>query len=394
MTATMSVSGRERVLTRVVDVDSHILETPDLWTSRVASKWRDDAPRILTDEATGQQRWNVAGKFISGAGLHASAEWRDFWPSRPPTFEDAARGAWDPVERLAWMDRTGVRSQLQYPNLLGFHVWAFLLLEPELRIECVRAFNDFQTEFCAADPSRLFPLTYLPWWDLDASLKELDRCARMGHRGVNFGSDFEKLGFPRLRSEHWHPLLHAIEERGLAVNLHIGFSNKTEEEIQTISSTRDTLDIAKESALFMFGNMNSVAELIMGGICHNFPTLKFVSVESGFGYIPYLLEALDWQFVNMGGRQYYGDRLLPSEYFRRQIYATFWFEKQLVPLLHLYPDNLMFETDYPHGTSLSPGPNTFAKSAQETIAENLADVPDDILAKILHDNAATVYKLP
>jgi predicted TIM-barrel fold metal-dependent hydrolase len=53
----------------------------------------------------------------------------------------------------------------------------------------------------------------------------------------------------------------------------------------------------------------------------------------------------------------------------------------------------MFETDYPHGTSLSPGPASYAKTASETIAENLAAVPDDILVKILHGNAVSVYNL-
>jgi predicted TIM-barrel fold metal-dependent hydrolase len=85
--------------------------------------------------------------------------------------------------------------------------------------------------------------------------------------------------------------------------------------------------------------------------------------------------------------------LLPSEYFRRQIYATFWFEKTITSLIHFYPDNVMFETDYPHGTCLCPGSNSFAKSARDTIAENLSALPEETLGKILHDNAAKVYGL-
>jgi predicted TIM-barrel fold metal-dependent hydrolase len=291
------------------------------------------------------------------------------------------------------MDKMGVHAQVQYPNLLGFHVWAFLQLDERLRLQCVQAFNDFQTEFCGADPGRLLPLIYLPWWDLEASLAELARCIDLGHKGVNFGCEFEKLGYPRLRSEHWDPLLRAIEEAGLSINFHIGFNNTSEEEILAAFATSDTAEVAKNSALLFYGNATCIAEVIMGGICHKFPDLRFVSVESGFSYVPYLLEALDWQFVNTGGLTNYSERLLPSEYFRRQIYSTFWFEKTITSLIHLYPDNVMFETDYPHGTCLSPGPNTFAKSARDTIAENLSSLPEETLVKILHDTAARVYGL-
>jgi hypothetical protein len=80
--------------------------------------------------------------------------------------------------------------------------------------------------------------------------------------------------------------------------------------------------------------------------------------------------------------------LLPSEYFRRQIYGTFWFEYHVGRFVDLYPDNFMFETDYPHPTSLSPGPGTYAQGPRETIAENLSNLSEEHLVKVLHDDAA------
>jgi predicted TIM-barrel fold metal-dependent hydrolase len=85
--------------------------------------------------------------------------------------------------------------------------------------------------------------------------------------------------------------------------------------------------------------------------------------------------------------------LLPSEYFRRQIYGTFWFERNVGRVVDLYPDNFMFETDYPHPTSLSPGPASHAAGARETIAHNLSDLSEDHLVKVLNTNAARVYGL-
>jgi len=72
------------------------------------------------------------------------------------------------------------------------------------------------------------------------------------------------------------------------------------------------------------------------GLCDRFPELDFVSVESGFGYIPFLLESLDWQWKGLGAHRQYPDRLLPSEYFRRQVYSMFWFEKDALELLRMY----------------------------------------------------------
>jgi len=85
--------------------------------------------------------------------------------------------------------------------------------------------------------------------------------------------------------------------------------------------------------------------------------------------------------------------LLPSEYFRRQIYSCFWFEKgpSFEAALELYPDNMMWETDFPHPTSMSPGPATLAVAPSEYATEALQNVSADIVKKALHSNAARVY---
>jgi predicted TIM-barrel fold metal-dependent hydrolase len=141
------------------------------------------------------------------------------------------------------------------------------------------------------------------------------------------------------------------------------------------------------------GNLQGIAEVIMSGTCERFPRLKFVSVESGFGYVPFLLEALDWQFCNSAARGLHPSMLLPSEYFRRQMYATFWFESGVDRQIDLYPDNVMFETDFPHPTSLSPGPGSIARSPAETIAANLSRLDEATRRKVLSETAMLVYDL-
>jgi hypothetical protein len=87
--------------------------------------------------------------------------------------------------------------------------------------------------------------------------------------------------------------------------------------------------------------------------------------------------------------------LLPSEYFRRQIYCSFWFEtdpaKKIFELIG--PGNVMYETDFPHPTSMSPGPGSAAQVPRDFLLENFSDLDAGIRSQVFHDNAARVYSL-
>ena len=48
----------------VIDVDSHISEPADVWTSRVSSKWGDAVPHIQRDPASGKDIWYVGGDLV------------------------------------------------------------------------------------------------------------------------------------------------------------------------------------------------------------------------------------------------------------------------------------------------------------------------------------------
>ncbi len=144
-------------------------------------------------------------------------------------------------------------------------------------------------------------------------------------------------------------------------------------------------------------NAQSLTDVIFGGVCHRFPQLKFVSVESGVGWMQSFIEGMDWQWTNgQVTRDHPEYDLLPSEYFKRQIYGCFWFERQgLRTVLEELPDNLLWETDFPHPTCQHPGPaNARAMRPAEYAEEALADVSEATLQKVLHDNAAALYGIP
>lgn len=384
---------------RVIDVDSHVTEPADLWTSRMSvAKWGDQIPHVKWDDRCKEERWHVGSQSFIGVGAGAMAGWNEFIPGQPPTMADTDPGSWDPHARLQRLDEYGVWGQMLYPNILGFHWHAIIALkDPALMLECVKVYNDFLVEFASADPDRLFPLMVLPFWDVDACIAEIERSAANGHRGIVFAQNFEKVNQPHLSSGHWDPIFAAAQGLELPMNIHIGFGAwGTIEEFEALLSNSESFDRrshARDFAMFMLGNARGVAELLMNGICEKFPRLNWVSIESGFGFLPYVLQALDWQWFNDGVAAENPNSPIPSELFRRQVYGTFWFE-QIVPE-HIAPwiDNVMFETDYPHPTSLSPGPNSTSLRPVEMAAKNMAGMDDASIRKVVHDNAARVYRL-
>jgi predicted TIM-barrel fold metal-dependent hydrolase len=180
----------------------------------------------------------------------------------------------------------------------------------------------------------------------------------------------------------------------LSVNFHVGFSASQSGAAANMTTMLQHFDAgaaARGTAIGLMSNADTIASVVTSGICDRFPRVKFVSVESGFGFIPYLMESLDWHWKGYGAHR--TSEMLPSEYFRRQCYGCFWFERSTLPLLEHYPDNFMFETDYPHPTSMSPGPASPAQIPSQHVAEAFAGLRPDIARKALHDNAAAVYGL-
>jgi predicted TIM-barrel fold metal-dependent hydrolase len=383
---------------RVIDTDTHLTEPPDLWTSRVPAKWADQSPHVAVHPDSGHHQWRVADTWLAPVGYFSYAGWKNFPPDMPNELEEVDPGAYRAKDRLERMDQFGIYAHVLYPNLIGFESPLFMKLGPELSLICTEIYNDYLVEFAGADPKRFIPIAMVPFWDQDAAVKEMARCKEMGHRGILFANKYEMIGMPAFTDPFWDRIYAAAQEMRLSVNFHVGFSTMkegTHTHAKKVERYRnyDPGKNARSTSVGIMGNADSIAAIVTSGLCDRFPTLDFVSVESGFGYIPYLLDSLDWHWKGYGGERHRPSSLLPSEYFARQCYGTFWFEHTTLPLLETYPDNFMFETDYPHPTSMSPGPASPAELPSEHIRRYFPGVPADVARKALHDNAARVYHL-
>ena len=285
-------------------------------------------------------------------------------------------------------------AQVVYPNVGGFGSGNFLTMtDDELRLDCVRAYNDFLIDWTSVDKDRFIPIMAMPFWDVQACVEEMARAHDRGHKGVLMTNQPHTFGFPRLTEQHWDPLWNQAQDMGLPINFHIGSGDLTELRNVTVDNGRQAA-YAKSTVKLFLDNSNAILDVILSGMCHRFPELKIVSVESGVGWIPYLLEAMDWQWLNSGCREEHPEMdLLPSEYFRRQCYGCFWFEEASVlkAIEAFGSENFLFETDFPHPTSMSPGPNSVARNPKEHVEQVLSVLPEEDLLNVLQRNAAKVY---
>jgi predicted TIM-barrel fold metal-dependent hydrolase len=380
---------------KVIDADTHMTEAHDLWTSRAPARLKDRVPHVT--KVDGAATWVVDGAVLGRAGAggvidRSGHKGRSFEGLYEWEIEQAHVAAYDPRARVELLDDIGIWAQVVFPGVVGLggQGLADVVQDVELRTVCLEIFNDASAQLQDESGNRLLPMALLPAWDVDASVREAQRAAGLGLRGVNLTSDPQDLGAPDLASRAWDPLWEACASLHLPVHFHIGASLTTMNYFGTYpwDSHDDDTKLAIGGTLLFIGNARVVVNIICSGMLERFPELKIVSVESGAGWIPFILEALDYEMAENAPGLRASLSMSPSGYFKRQMYATTWFEHADLPRMvdAVGEDNIMFETDFPHPTCLYPDP-------LKTADDNMRALTADVQRKILGENAAALYRL-
>lgn len=374
---------------KVIDVDTHISEPHDLWTSRASAKFKDLVPRVVGEG--GNRRWVIGeDNFLFNASASA-AVLRDGTKARGMEFADkdvdaVHLGASEVSARVKMMDEQGIYAQVAYPNILGFGGQRGMQVDEAIRLESIRIFNDAAADMQNDSGQRIFPMALLPWWDIEASLKETERCIRLGLKGININSDPQDHGVPSLGEKHWDPLWEMCVANGLPVNFHIGASDSSTSWYFQASwpEFKPEQKLAMGGLMLFVTNLRVMANILCSRFLERHPTLKVVSVESGAGWIPYLIEGLEY----MGREAGLDYSPSPIEVFRRQIYACTFFERRnfVETIRQVGVDNVMFETDFPHPACLYP-------DGLEYMADSIAEMTEEERFKVFSGNAAKVYNI-
>ena len=364
----------------IISSDSHVIEVPDLWEKGMPQSLRDRAPKVYFDQK--RDAWMFGSPEVQpqavGALFMAGGKPEEVESYRRAGFSVARPGGWDPIVRMNDMKTDGVAAEVLYPSLgLGL----YCITDPVFQEAMFRTYNDWIIDYCQKVSDRLYGIALVSMYNIDNAIAEMERCKK----GGIVGTMIWQVPDPKLpfTSEHYERFWAASQDLELPAHLHIltGFgesmNRQTATGIQRFRiGTHQHREI--EDALF---------DIIYSGVLERYPRLKIVSVENEVGWIPFWLGQCDKGFKRHRHREKISIDKLPSEYFHRQVYATFFNDHVGGKLFSWWgTDNCMWSNDYPHQNSTWP-------NSRAVIERDLAHLAAADRDKLLNTNVRKLYNL-
>ncbi|MCH2173981.1 amidohydrolase family protein [Myxococcota bacterium] len=351
--------------TRVIDADGHVFEPESVWETHLDPKYQDRRPRLVRDNR-GTTRYMLEGRLIpQGEGMGA---WAPEGIFEATTHRD---GGFDPKLRLVDMDTEGIDVAVLYGSF-GLALWQ--AQDPAFATALCRAYNDWLTEYCSADPTRLKGIPALPFQDLPRALDEGKRVVRdLDMVGINLLSNMQGRG------AH-HPSLDPVYalacDLGVPITFHAGGG-------QFVEPRLDNYAISHTMA-FPFDIMYGLACLLCGGVMERFPDLRVAFLEAGCGFFPYFLERLDEHFEKRRGEMPIPRK--PSEYVEQgRVLVSCEPDEGSIAFVaeSVGADKILYASDYPHWDC------EFPDSVHKI--RDRPDLDDASKDQILGDNAAAFF---
>ncbi len=356
----------------IISADSHVLEPPDLWGEYIEPRYRERAPHMLREGDA--DLFVIEGVDPMPIGNQSAAGVAPEEMRQNSSFEEVFRGGWNPEARVRDMDTDRIDVEVLYPS---FCMGLWKAPDVEYQLACMRAYNDWMADFVAGRTERLVGLGLIPLDDIDAAVRELQRAAGKGLKGACISAVPPE---DRPYSDPvYDPFWAAAQEARLPLSLHV-FTGKRAE----MGS-----DFLTGYALLPHWIQGTVGSMISNGVLERFPELRMISAELDIGWIASFLRRLDHAYVTHRHWSGAGASLtmLPSEYFHRQVYATFMDDQPGIQTRYQAGlENLMWSSDYPHPDSTWP-------HSVEVIERLFKDLPEAEKRMLVHDNAAGLYGL-
>ncbi len=341
----------DKIAPFVVDMDSHVMEPPDLWENDLESKYQDRAIRIER-QADGNEALIVdnkvllAGRLAALGGVEHDAG-EVFRSSELSYIDGCPPASYKTDARVQLLDDWGVDAGLVFPTI-GI-LWD-KEDDPALAMAYARAYNNWQWDFAKPALDRILPVAHVPLYDVALARTELKRCLDIGFKGMFLAP--EPVCGKRPSHPDFDPLWQMLVDADLPICIHLIVRF---DRVINLSGTKWwNPETERGNSVFSFamgGTLQlipTVAALVCDGLFDRFPTLKVAIVESGAGYVRYLMDRMDEKYdrfksVNPLQRK-------PSEYVR----DNFWFvmdpsEGSIDAQCDLVgEDKFLWGSDYPH----------------------------------------------
>jgi uncharacterized protein len=294
--------------------------------------------------------------------------------------------------RLEEMDKQGIWAQICFQN--GGLTQAGSLLglgDIDFAMFVIQRFNDACAERQEESGGRINCMATLPYWDKDLMNAELKRVLDMGVKGFTLPDRPERLVQGYLGPDHkcspfWEEVFDICNSTGTPINFHINAS------LDAGSAIWDNVEFSQRlpinAMIHTIGTSAQMANFMVSGILDKYEDLKIGLIESGIGWVPFVIEMMEHQCKEFRTREINDLKKTPREYFKKNFWVSFWFEdyapKHMLDEIGF--DKVLFETDFPHPTSLYPG-------VQEKLAEQLGEYDYETRKQILETNAVELFNL-
>lgn len=287
------------------------------------------------------------------------------------------RGAFDPAARLKEQEQDGIVGEVMYPSV---NMPTFSLKDREVVHPVFRRHNDWIRGYCSEAPERLVAVACIPMPDVEEAVKEVERVADMGIRGIAIPCT-DPADKPYFHPD-FEPFWSAAEAAGLPITMHF--------------LTRTTWDMglpgnwgAPSSTIMgytrAYSALVTLGHLMYGGVAERHPNLRFVAAEFDTGWMAHFLWRLDHAAYRTPKEADPGLELKPGEYFRRQFYVTFEDDEMGLRIRDLIGvDNMLWGNDYPHHDAIWP-------NSMEVLERTFKDVPMEEKVKITSENVLRLY---
>lgn len=362
----------------IISADSHVMEPADLWTSRLPAGLRDQAPEVRPNEDKPGYSFHaptlppstVSGSWGAGVDREKFAEHLE-----TAGYESARPSGWDPVERLKDQEIDGVEAEVLY-GTLGMRL--FRMTDAPLQRAVFAVYNDWLTEFCSHDPRRLHGLGLISLWDIEEGIRELERCANLGMKGVMIwgGAPDDAPYQDPMYDRFWA----AAQDLGMPLSLHIVSGMGEESRVDFRNAHIRYMHMIHEI-------QRSISAIVLGGVLEKFPRLNVVGAECDVSWLPHWAHRMDHSFEKYHAMMDVPLTMRPSEYVRRQVWLTFLDDTIGDEAAEISgADNFMWGNDFPHGDSTWP-------HSLDVIEKNLSGESEEVCAKVLRENAARLYRI-
>ncbi len=328
---------------KIIDCDQHVIEPPDLWETYLPSQYQDQAPKRCKDE-DGGDAW-LLGESVESLGLVSSMN------KTPRTlkwtgarYDEMHPGIFKPKERLELMDEDGVSAAVFFPPQRTM-IYFMFVDDKEFSYAGMQAYNNFITDFCSFDRSRLGAIWQIPATGIKDAVAELRRAKENDAVGVGLATwPSGEFILSADDDDFWA----VAEDLKLPIHIHVGLT-PPQYKTMKVAAKKGGAPQLVAFATTMSRMPTLFAEFIFNGVFERFPGLTVVGGEVGAGWVPFLKQELDdryrrnryWCEVNLS--------MLPSEYYERNCKVGFVSDQFGVQNCDAVGvETMMWCSDFPH----------------------------------------------